>query len=91
MKSRKLGVAKFAPSQKEVRPHHDVEPKYTDFDGLEAGYAISKGKAYPIIARGDIKIVRLIEPGKSRGKVLIDIASVEAYLNRLSAEQEVPA
>jgi hypothetical protein len=89
MKTKKLGPAKFGPSQKEVRP----EPKYTNFEGLEAGYGISKGKAYPIIARGDIKIIRLVEPGKSRGKVLIDVASVEAYLARLAAEQavEVPA
>lgn len=85
LKNAKLGRAKFTPmSQEELRqPSPEIKPKYTTFEGLEAGYAITKGRAYPLIKDGRIKVVRLIEPGKSRGKVLILVDSVERYLKSL--------
>jgi hypothetical protein len=81
-------TSKFSPvSPKELQLPPEIAPKYITFERLEAEYSISKGRAYPLIANGRIKVVRLLEPGKSRGKVLILVASVEAYLKSL----EVPA
>jgi len=91
MKNAKLGAAKFRPiNQGELAEEPVFRPKYFGFDGLERYSGLTKGKAYPIIARGDIKIIRLVEPGKSRGKVLIEVASVDAYLAKMDAQQNPP-
>ena len=71
-------------SQEELRqPSSEIKPKYITFERLEAEYGITKGRAYPLIHNGRIKVVRLIEPGLSRGKVLILVDSVERYLKSL--------
>jgi len=88
MKISKLGAARFSPISQEELQEPVFRPKYFGFDGLERYTGLTKGKAYPIIARGDIKVIRLVEPGKSRGKVLIDVASVDAYLAKLAREQQ---
>jgi hypothetical protein len=88
-KNVKLGAAKFSPRSPEELLQ-EIVPKYITFERLEAEYSISKGRAYPLIANGRIKVVRLLEPGKSRGKVLIVVSSVENYLKALETT-EVPA
>ena len=84
-KNAKPGRAKFTPmSQEELRqPSSEIRPKYITFERLEAEYGITKGRAYPLIANGRIKVVRLIEPGLSRGKELIIVDTLERYLKSL--------
>jgi hypothetical protein len=85
MKHTKHGTAKFSPTSQE-----SYRPKYIDFERLEGEYAIGKGKAYPLINDGSIKVIRLVEPGRSRGRVLVEVASVEAYLAKMYAQQNPP-
>ena len=87
IKNSKLGVAKFNPVSQEELNEPTFRPKYISFERLEAEYAIGKGKAYPLINDGRIKVIRLVEPGRSRGRVLVDVASVEAHLAKLAKEQ----
>ena len=87
MKNPKLGRAKFSPMSQEELNEPTFRPKYISFERLEAEYAIGKGKAYPMIDDGRIKVIRLKEAGRSRGRVLVDVASVEAHLAKLAKEQ----
>jgi hypothetical protein len=83
MKKTKLGHARFSPMTREELQSPSFKPKYISFERLEAAYAISKGKAYPLINDGRIKVIRLVEPGRSRGRVLINVDALEKYLQSL--------
>jgi hypothetical protein len=80
-------VVRLSPmSAEELRqPSSEIKPKYITFERLEAEYGITKGRAYPLIHDGRIKVVRLIEQGRSRGKVLILADTVDRYLKSLEA------
>jgi hypothetical protein len=88
MKSTKLARTKFAPAGHN-EPDTVVLPvkrKYAKSETVEQIYDISHGKIYALINAGLIKSITLREPGRSRGTRLIDLESVEAYLNSLQTE-----
>jgi hypothetical protein len=66
-----------------------VDRKYAKPATIAQIYDISHGKVYALIAAGLIKSITLREPGRSRGSRLIEIASLEKYLESLEESQEV--
>jgi hypothetical protein len=92
MKSTKsFGRTKFAPSgfnqpDTVVLP---VDRKYAKPATVSQIYDLSHGKIYALISAGFIKSITLREPGRSRGSRLIEIASLEKYLQSLEEPQEV--
>jgi hypothetical protein len=67
-----------------------VDRKYGKSATISQIFDLSHGKIYSLIEAGLIKSITLREPGRSRGTRLIEIASVEQYLQSL-AGQEVAA
>jgi hypothetical protein len=59
--------------------------KYVDLLRPRADYCISESKAKRMIADGRIKAIRLVDEGRSRGKLLIDVDELNRYLKSLSA------
>jgi hypothetical protein len=88
MKTRKFGRTKFSPlNQASENLPPAIPPKYMDPGRVDDVYGISGGKLYPLINSGRVVSITLCEPGKSRGKRLVLVASLEAYLKSL----ETPA
>jgi hypothetical protein len=68
-----------------------VQPKYITLTRLALEYGISKGKAHRMIKDGRIDVVRVVDKGRSRGKILVLAASVDRYLKSLEvAEWRLP-
>jgi hypothetical protein len=77
-------------SMKKLRKSHvpeqesvDIRPKYITLQRLGAEYGISKGKAVRMLEDGRIQAVRVVDEGRSRGKVLVIAESVDRYLKSL--------
>jgi hypothetical protein len=67
-----------------------VEAEFTSFpsqDQVEPYSSLRRGKLYSLAREGHIKTVSLREPGKTRGRRLIVLSTLKAYLRRLNAEQ----
>jgi hypothetical protein len=89
MKSKKFERTKFAPTGNN-EPDTVVLPvkrKYGKSGTVTQIYDISHGKQYALMNAGLIKSITLREPGRSRGTRLIDLESVEAYLNSLATAE----
>jgi hypothetical protein len=54
--------------------------KYLDADDVSRIYSISYGRLRPILKRHPELSITLVDPGRSRGKRLIIVAKLEAYL-----------
>jgi len=54
--------------------------KYLDTDDVSRIYSITGGRLRPILKRHPELSITLVEPGRSRGKRLIIVAKLEAYL-----------
>jgi|SRR6516165_8137993 hypothetical protein len=65
--------------QKESEP----KPKYLTMAQVEPIYGLGRTKLYDLMAKGLIRAVKLGERENKHIKVLIDVASLEAYLNGL--------
>jgi hypothetical protein len=87
MKTIKFGRTKFSPVNQTSENLPAIPPKYMDPDRVDAVYSITNGKLYPLIKSGRVKSITLCEPGKSRGKRLVLVSSLEEYLKSL----ETPA
>jgi hypothetical protein len=61
-------------------------PKYINLHRLRADYGISQSKAQRMIADGRIKVIHLVDAGRSRGKLLVVVESLDRYLKSLEAE-----
>ena len=57
-------------------------PEYGDYSDLRVVFGLRKSFAYKRVLAGDFKTVEIREPGKSRGKRLIDFDSVRQFLAR---------
>ena len=64
-------------------------PRFIDFHRLLAEYGIPKSKARQLIADGFIQAIHLVNRGRSRGRMLIVVKSIEDYLERISQEQGI--
>jgi len=69
-----------------------LQPKYLSVDQVRALYGLTRGVLYPLLREGRIESVCVIgrdqdgEP-RSRGKRLVSVASLEAYLSKLTEQQ----
>jgi hypothetical protein len=59
---------------------YGADAEFTDFAGLERGWSIKRGQAYELIRDGAIRSVVLRRKGRIRGRRLIQVASVRAWL-----------
>jgi hypothetical protein len=64
-----------------------LQPKYLSVDQVRPIYGLTRGVLYPLLKEGQIKSVCVVGKGangllRSRGKRLIEVASLEAYLAR---------
>jgi len=59
------------------------KPKYGDFRYVEQHYGVTKGVLYPLFQDGRVKSIVIQNAGTSRGKRLINLESLEAYLESL--------
>ena len=91
MKSTKFGRTTFAPKgfNEPDTVLLPVSRKYAKPATVTQIYDLSHGKLYALIREGLIKSITLREPGRSRGSRLIEIASLEKYLQSLAEPQEV--
>lgn len=67
----------IAPVQ--ASPANDAE--FVDCPGLQSRFGIKRSLAYVLLAEGAIKGVSLRRRGSLKGKRLIEVASVRAYLH----------
>jgi hypothetical protein len=58
-----------------------ADAEFTDFAGLQKVWSIKRGQAYELIRDGEIRSVVLRRKGRIRGRRLIEIASVRAWLS----------
>jgi len=58
-----------------------VDPEFVDIPGLLSRFGIKRSLAYLLISEGAIKSVSLRRRGTTKGKRLIDVASVRQFLN----------
>jgi hypothetical protein len=69
-----------------------LQPKYLSVDQVRVLYGLTRGVLYPLLREGRIQSVCIVgrdrdgEP-RSRGKRLVSVASLEAYLSRLTGGQ----
>jgi hypothetical protein len=66
-----------------------LQPKFLSVDQVRPIYGLTRGVLYPLIKQGLIKSVCIIDKGpdgkaRSRGKRLIEVASLESYLAGLA-------
>jgi hypothetical protein len=62
----------------------DPPAEYVDLSGLEQRFNIRRTLAYQLIKEGKIRSIIIQKPGTARGRRLIDLASLRAYLASLS-------
>lgn len=60
----------------------DARAEFADFPTLRALFSISRSYAYFLEGQGKIKFVRLRGRGRVRGKVLVNLDSVRAFLSK---------
>jgi hypothetical protein len=70
-----------------------LAPKYLSVDQVRAVYGITRGVLYALLKDRRVESVCVISRDgdgalRSRGKRLINVASLDAYLGQLAAEQE---
>jgi hypothetical protein len=73
------------PSTEEVA---QLQIKYLDPDGVCRIYNITRGRLWPILKRHPELSITLVDPGRSRGKRLINVARLEAFLGQKAEEQK---
>lgn len=81
---RRTARAGDIPTTEEART---LPVKYLDPDDVTRIYSITVGRLRPILKRHPELSITLVDPGRSRGKRLINVAKLEAYLERLAADQ----
>lgn len=59
-----------------------IEPEFMDLATLEKVFGIRRSLAYTLMGEGKIKGISLLSEGKTRGKRLIQVASVREFLNQ---------
>ena len=64
----------------EIKAKSRIEPKYLTFSQTEAVYNIGRGKLYEMMKLGQVRCVKLGNRTNKRVRVLVDVASLEAYL-----------
>jgi hypothetical protein len=69
----------------EIKAKSRIEPKYLTLNLVEAIYNIGRGKLYEMMKLGQVRCVKLGNPTNKRVRVLVDVASLESYLNGLPA------
>jgi hypothetical protein len=67
----------------EIKAKSRIEPKYLTINQVEAIYNIGRGKLYEMMKLGQVRCVKLGNRTNKRVRVLVDVASLEAYLNGL--------
>lgn len=89
MKSTKFGRTQFSPKgfNEPDTVLLPVKRKYAKPATVTQICDISHGKLYALLRAGLIKSITLREPGRSRGTRLIDIESLEKYLESLATEE----
>jgi hypothetical protein len=68
--ARVCSIKKLRKSHVPEQESVDIRPKYITLQRLGAEYGISKGKAVRMMEDGRIQAVRVVDEGRSRGKVL---------------------
>ena len=67
----------------ELKAKSRIEPKFLTLNQVEAIYNIGRGKLYEMMKLGQVRCVKLGNRTNKRVRVLVDVASLEAYLNGL--------
>jgi hypothetical protein len=73
------------PSTEEVA---QLPVKYLDPDAVCRIYTITRGRLWPILKCHPELSITLVDPGRSRGKRLINVAKLEAFLALKAEEQK---
>ena len=83
MKSTKLPKQRFTRRGEELSDEDKAKlpVKFLDMDDVNRIYSITRGKLAPILKRHPELSITIVDPGRSRGKRLIDVAKLEAFLN----------
>jgi hypothetical protein len=67
----------------ELKAKSRIEPKFLTLNQVEAIYNIGRGKLYEMMKLAQVRCVKLGNRTNKRVRVLVDVASLEAYLNGL--------
>jgi hypothetical protein len=71
-----------------VRAAIVTEPEFIEVPLMKPMFAIGRTATFELIKRRKIRSVNLRREGKSKGRRLIEVASVREYLNRLMGEED---
>ena len=69
-----------------VRPSVVTEPEFIEIPTMKPMFAIGRTATFELIKSRKIRSVNLRREGKTKGRRLIEVASVREYLARLMAE-----
>lgn len=72
-----------------LSPESELKPKYVTFEFVENVYGLTKGRLYPLLKDGRVKSIAVVDPGKSRGKRLINLSSLEDFFAALELAEGV--
>jgi hypothetical protein len=64
------------------------EPEFLDYRGVERMFSIRRGHLYLLDKEGAIKSVSFRKVGAVKGRRLYNVASIRAYLSKLSEGAE---
>jgi hypothetical protein len=77
------------PDQLEAQKLYDpsAKPVWAQRKFVAARYGLTRGKVLQMIKYGQVKCINVKSPGAKKGRLLINITSLEAYLNSLPSVQ----
>lgn len=58
-----------------------IEPEFASIPNTRKLSGLSRSTLYQLESEGEIRFIRVKKEGKTRGRVLVDLASVRRFLN----------